>query len=710
MPRVAIFRCFGATGPRSRGPGRSELATLFVQHEAIVNIPFSAEFNMSSPSAQETIQERRHRLSLVPRACEGCKVRKIRCDRKIPCSNCQASKITCRHPNDRTRNQLQADRIAHLEALVDSLDKRFRDVESKLVALQSPNPNLVAQSATNQTIISAGTGHIEGCHIYEGDTSFTSQSLQASRSAQDTALSGNIPDIEHSLDHIQKTLHDSQELSRKSFYFNKSSSKPLIHTETLPATLLTSILRRMRARHPIFLSSYAISDLEIVEDLCKSVLSETSRASVGQVASMHGVLFFVLKEFIAMNDGLCQKFDLTTHLDHCEKVFAAAMETYDVLALPSFENILALTMGMFKAQGEAKPSLYWRLVSAAAAHCQSLGYHRETTYRNILSGKADNIRRLFWTVYIFDKNMSLLLGRVSNMQGVMIDVRYPAISSDLGRRAWDESFIMGIRLAEFQDRIFTSLYNAATSIEDASERARLISDLESAMEQWHLELKQINPEGVNNILVFKLSRTNWDISFYSTLTLLLHASSKTGEESQISSRCFNAARNSLLAHLNSFPQYQSSKLLSDGEYFNWILLFSSLTPFLVIFLHAISEKDTESVGLLSQVVGTFETFRKVSHGAERLYQVCTTFTNIAEKIIQSQQSSVGIYDQQGSSLRLPDTPGSMTRFHPEDLQDMLDIENGDRATSLYASDLLNEFLSGEPFSWNRFDYDIGNGQ
>ena len=130
----------------------------------------------------------------------------------------------------------------------------------------------------------------------------------------------------------------------------------------------------------------------------------------------------------------------------------------------------------------------------------------------------------------------------------------------------------------------------------------------------------------------------------------------------------------------------------------------------MIFLHAISEKDTESVGLLSQVVGTFETVRKVSHGAERLYQVCTTFTNIAEKIIQSQQSSVGIYDQQGSSLRLPDTPGSMTRFHPEDLQDMLDIENGDRATSFYATDLLKEFLNGEPFLWNKFDYDIGNGQ
>lgn len=61
---------------------------------------------------------------------------------------------------------------------------------------------------------------------------------------------------------------------------------------------------------------------------------------------MHGVLFFVLKELIAMKDELCQRFDLTTHLDHCEKVFAATLETYDVLAVPSFENILALTMGV----------------------------------------------------------------------------------------------------------------------------------------------------------------------------------------------------------------------------------------------------------------------------------------------------------------------------------------------------------------------------
>ncbi|PYI01184.1 hypothetical protein BO78DRAFT_354092 [Aspergillus sclerotiicarbonarius CBS 121057] len=655
---------------------------------------------MSALGTEETIQERQHRLALVPRACEGCKRRKIRCDRTIPCSNCQVSNLTCRHPNDRSRSQLQADRIAHLEALVESLDRRFRDVESKLNALESPQPIPAVENAPNQSISSeARRGH-----LFEGDSSFMSQSLQASKTAQVAALSAGTDNgsaIEHAFGQLRNILNDSDELSKNNFFFSKSTSRFVPPVKPLPTALVTSILRRMKARRPIFLSSYAINDLQVLEDLCQSVYSITSRASVGQIASMHGILFFVLKELIAMKDELCQKFDLTTHLGHCEQIFIAAIETYDVFAVPSFENILALTMGMVKAQGEAKPSLFWTLVSAAATHCQSLGYHRETTYPNIPSRKADNIRRLFWTVYVFDKNMSLLLGRVSNMQGVKIDTRHPAISTDPTLRPWDESFIMGIGMAEFQDRTFSGLYSPATLIKVPSERAHLISDLASAMEQWHLEFKQIDSEGVNNAQVFHMSRGNWDISFYSTLTLLFHASSATGTV-QISSQCFNAARNSLLAHLNCFPQYQKSKLLSDGEYFNWILLFSSFTPFVVIFLHAISAKDTESVTLLAKVLATFENFRKASQGSERLYQICATFTQIA-KLVQSQRLSIGTYNQQDDSLILSEISGDTSIFHPDTFQDMFEIDDVNRVTSLYATDILNDWFSGQPFLWDRFD-------
>ena len=52
---------------------------------------------MSTFGAEETIQERRQRLSALPRACEGCEVRKeIMCDRESPCSNYVAAGIVGR--------------------------------------------------------------------------------------------------------------------------------------------------------------------------------------------------------------------------------------------------------------------------------------------------------------------------------------------------------------------------------------------------------------------------------------------------------------------------------------------------------------------------------------------------------------------------------------------------------------------------------------
>jgi hypothetical protein len=98
------------------------------------------------------------------------------------------------------------------------------------------------------------------------------------------------------------------------------------------------------------------------------------------------------------------------------------------------------------------------------------------------------------------------------------------------------------------------------------------------MEQWHAELQEINPEGVNGPEVFSLSRGNWEILFYSTKTLLFHAASTTGGEMQISAQCFAAAENSLRAHLDVFPRYQEAQLLSDGDYCNWFATLSHV-PF-----------------------------------------------------------------------------------------------------------------------------------
>lgn len=83
-----------------------------------------------------------------------------------------------------------------------------------------------------------------------------------------------------------------------------------------------------------------------MEKLCQRVYFQPNSASVGDIASVHGVLLFVLKELVAMKDQLCDKFDIATYLDHCEQSFIAAVETYEILVVPSFESVLALTMGV----------------------------------------------------------------------------------------------------------------------------------------------------------------------------------------------------------------------------------------------------------------------------------------------------------------------------------------------------------------------------
>lgn len=103
------------------------------------------------------------------------------------------------------------------------------------------------------------------------------------------------------------------------------------------------------ARRPIFLSSYAVTDLKLVEGLCQSIYFPITSITIGQITSMHGIFFCLLKEYEAMKDPLCQQFDFSAHLAQCEENLIMGIETYEILAVPSFDNILGLAMGVSRS-------------------------------------------------------------------------------------------------------------------------------------------------------------------------------------------------------------------------------------------------------------------------------------------------------------------------------------------------------------------------
>ncbi|KAJ5096908.1 hypothetical protein N7456_007629 [Penicillium angulare] len=427
--------------------------------------------------------------------------------------------------------------------------------------------------------------------------------------------------------------------------------------------------------------------------------------SAGTVAAMHGMFYFLMKESVTMKDEMAEQLKFEDHIDNCKKSFEAAIEGYDVLSVPTFENIIALTMGAMKAQDESKPLVCCQMVSAAARHSQMLGYHRESTYKRDQDRNSENKRRIFWCIYVFDKMMSLLLGRASYIQDFDIDVQWPSSASDPTIRPWDDAFCYMIRLSSVQDQIYNKLYSASALKAEPSERAKRIQELELEMEKCRKQRFEIDPSTIDNPSLFDICQRTWDILYYSAMTSLLRASSSLDKGAEIGPRCFEAARLSLRSHLKCFPDYRDSDIFTISDYANWVLLYSSFTPFVVIFLHAIAATSMEDVKLLEEVVATLQVARGVSNASERIYSIGANFARVARGLVEAQKS-VGKYNEQEDSLKLGDDTRKAHVFNPDITQDpSIGVDMMDYLTYPEAQDmsaLFGSWDSGQPTAMELF--------
>lgn len=222
---------------------------------------------------------------------------------------------------------------------------------------------------------------------------------------------------------------------------------------------------------------------------------------------------------------------------------------------------------------------------------------------------------------------------------------------------------------------------------------------------------------MEQIEIFELSNKTWDVLHYSTLTSLLRAGSTATNGGEIGPECFEAARLSLESHLQCFPGYSDSDVLTVADYANWfvnchpnanpsqkadlyrVLLYSSFTPFVVIFLHAIAATSMEDVKLLEEVVTTLRPARGVSSASERLYNIGANFARVARGLVEAQKSCVGKYNEQRGSLQLLDDSRTGDIFFSGHEQDSLSADMMSYLTYPEAQDmstLLDSWDNGQP--------------
>lgn len=144
-----------------------------------------------------------------------------------------------------------------------------------------------------------------------------------------------------------------------------------------------------------------------------------------------------------------------------------------------------------KAQGDARPSLCWTLVSTGARLAQSLGYHREAEVARGPADQADEKRHVFWMLYMIDKIMSLNLGRASSFPDYDIDVEIFAPNQDPKFWAWDNVLIAFIELCRLQGQMYEVLYSARARCESPEVRSLIVEERVASLFAWRESLKKV---------------------------------------------------------------------------------------------------------------------------------------------------------------------------------------------------------------------------
>ncbi|KAJ3537138.1 hypothetical protein NM208_g6436 [Fusarium decemcellulare] len=580
--------------------------------------------------------------------CRNCRIRKIRCNKEIPCFNCITSKITCQESTKHvTRRSTNPKRVPDKDPeSIESLRKRVATLEDRLNAL-SPSRDAEALDIPTSASAAQSTTQQSPCSVdltsLEGDSSFRKQALLATDITEFGSLAAiGSPQVVEKISGLRRLLQGKAS--------DEDASQPRVREEPAsialqrnmpPSDFVIRLLRAARDSDCILTLVFPIVHLEQVEDLCRQVYFPVQTISIGQVTLLSAMLSVILTDLKHYPRPGFSDEEVEKYRAACRENWFTGIETYEVNMVATFEHCLALD-----AQTEGDLALQWRHSSTAARHCLVLGYNREHVLVSMPPEEADRVRRLFWRVYFSDKSTVLSLGRASTIQDVDVDAEPFAISSDPGREPWDATLFMFIDYVKIQAQIYEDLYSPASRRRNTGDKQAIVDNLSERLADWHQSWSQLDSSRAHGKRVFDSMFGPADVSYYSTLTLLHHALNPSASTNIISESCFEAAKKGLRSYMSVYAQYSLLEPESLAFFAVWVHVYSSLTPFVVTFLHCITNSDMNDLDLLKSSLDIMEQTSGLAKSCKRPYEFCKYLYGIADAYISASPGEVG---EKGSS-------------------------------------------------------------
>ncbi|KAI0858462.1 hypothetical protein F4860DRAFT_486296 [Xylaria cubensis] len=598
-------------------------------------------------------------------ACDNCKTRKTKCDRRTPCSSCVTLDVPCRTTHRASEKRQRVLLSTKYEDAVQDVSHQLADVKEMLQVLisngdtgsyasRSQSAPLDTTAYTPQSMIDEQVPVLDSVQEgYHGDTSFTSHAHQIKTTLAATLLPSEL-EFPLSASVESPSNKDSNKGSATAMNPTITNDVGLGNMPLPPNDIVLKLLRLVKVEEQRFFVDLPVFDQDEFITMCRDIYFATEPISLWTWICVNVGLCSL---FRGLSDAHCKRLGSTVetvqaHIKVLQSNAEAALRSLRLCSEPSTESCRALAVlaNFYVKRGHS--TIAWRLISGAARAALDLGLHRLPTNPN-----TTNVPRevaLFWHIYTWEKGLAMTCGKSPT-------IRHSDVTSGLHLLATPENrpgmlntlygaFVdMSVAMGEIQESLFSVMAQQSSQQIRLQHVRRLASNLKEILKA----VKRVSPddptwEGVVSSNLGGIS-VALDIVLHCQLAIVyrfLPPEFMNSHPLQCSAECVNEARITLSMLVKVGEDGVVAHLDGWTTLLNTVLCLVPLVPFIVLAGNAIATSSSSDLPLLSRIIAVLQPVAADSPLVRKVHGACESLSRIANRVVSSASPPSAVNHQQ----------------------------------------------------------------
>ncbi|KAJ5099699.1 transcriptional regulator family: Fungal Specific TF [Penicillium argentinense] len=637
--------------------------------------------------------------ALARRACDQCRLRKIRCDKRSPCSNCRSSNIVCRSTGEGQKPHEPRRRVlisSQYEKKVDLIEERLGGMEQALRELlatsrQQAGPPTTKLHRSSQALprrnpplqpaakndpsnprepsyrSNAAIEQHDSNSGFEGGSSLSAHSAYA-REFLESAVSHGTPEMLSSpkISEALSSLKQIVEMQNKKREADINKGPAYRHDSRLgmrcdirdlempPLPVVLSIIREAKENPPSSFSGWIpFFTIDYFIEKCQEVYfcTDYSYSDTTFIITNFGLYsIFIEYHIIAKEQATRDEYQHYMHL--CKENLETALANLNILMPANFDSVAALALGSLHGIEISKPSVGWTLASMAIHMCQTLGYHRLSSMEHESEEVKQKRQSLFWTVYTLLNILSLRLGRGTVIQDY--DIALPSPTESIANSGpWATVCGLWAKQSMIQVQVYTMLYSPAALNRSESERVsharRLAAEMQTSVVEPFDCILSSGERRLSDVDLIYLQSDK--VSRMATLTLIYRAiPAGPNSTTTFIPECIESARAALEIHQTCVSSLKETSEMIRISYMHWAVFLSPFVPFIVIFCHVIVTSDQKDLTRLEDFIASLRPLCPFSQSVDRLHSLCSVLGTVARLYVEAKSRTQTGEDQTLASV------------------------------------------------------------